>query len=197
VQLGSLFWRKQCKGLLSFFSLPELRQVVTALGFASLLLLGLSSLTDRSCPPRNLIIVNLLLSLCLLSGLRLLLRLWREDSSVIEYVSPPLRVGIIGAGITGSQLARELNVKRRSGRTVVAFFDDDFQKWQRRLHEVPVVGMPECLLEGWAEKLDEVIIATPHASANRLCEIGELLQKVGLRAYIAPPPLDLWPKNKA
>src|SRR5262249_49975179 len=71
VQLGALIWRKQCKGLLSYFSLPELRQVATALGFACLLLLGLWVLADRGWRLRNLILVDSLVSLCALSGFRL------------------------------------------------------------------------------------------------------------------------------
>src|SRR5438132_5785292 len=35
LQLGCLTWRKQCRGLLSYFSFPELRQVGTAQGLAA------------------------------------------------------------------------------------------------------------------------------------------------------------------
>ena len=76
--------------------------------------------------------------------------------------------------------------RKNFSRVAVAFFDDDFQKWQKRIHDVPVVGMPECLLEGWAEKLDEVIIAMPDAPADRILEINELLHKSGLKFYRIP-----------
>ena len=84
---------------------------------------------------------------------------------------------------------------KQFGRTVVAFFDDDCQKWHRRIHEIPVVGMPECLLDGWAGKLDEVIIAMPEAPPNRVQEIYNLVQQIGLRAYIAPSAYSLWLGN--
>jgi lipopolysaccharide/colanic/teichoic acid biosynthesis glycosyltransferase len=196
VQLGALIWRKQCKGLLSYFSIPELRQIVTALGLACLLLLGLRALTNRPWPPRNLILVDSLLSLCAISGFRLVFRFWRENSSSSEaaFENPPMRVGIIGAGAIGSQLVRGLMGGKQLGRTVVAFFDDDCQKWHRRIHEIPVIGMPECLLDGWAEKLDEVVIALPEVPSDRIREIHHLLQQVGLRAYAAPSAhnLRLW-----
>jgi lipopolysaccharide/colanic/teichoic acid biosynthesis glycosyltransferase len=196
VQLGALIWRKQCKGLLSYFSLPELRQISTALGFACLLLLGLRAVAP-GWPPRNVILVDALVSFCALSGLRLLLRHWRESSSAGEAAldEAPVRVGIIGAGGAGSQLARELMLKKRFGRSVVAFFDDDVQKWHKLLHNIPVVGMPECLLEGWAGKLDEVIIAMPEATAGRIRQVGRLLQQAGLRAYMAPSMHTVWSWN--
>ncbi len=197
VQLAALIWRKQCKGLLSYFSLPELRQVATALGLAGLLLLGLWALTRPSWPPPNLIFLDALLALCAISALRLGLRHWRERFSEAEtpLAHPPVRVGIVGAGTAGSQVARDLIFERRLGRSVVAFFDDDFQKWHKLLHGIPVVGMPECLMEGWAGKLDEVIIAMPLAPSRRLREISQLLRQVGLRAYTAPSMHSLWLGN--
>jgi lipopolysaccharide/colanic/teichoic acid biosynthesis glycosyltransferase len=197
VQLGALIWRKQCKGLLSYFSLQELRQTALALLFACSLLLGLWALADRPWPSRNVILVDAIVALVALGGLRLLFRFWRERSSVVlpEEQTPPVRVGIIGAGYTGSMLARELMMRRNLGRTVVAFFDDDFQKWHRCIHEIPVVGMPECLLDGWARKVDEVVVALPSASHLRLRQITDLVKKAGLRAYQAPSALDIWAGN--
>jgi UDP-GlcNAc:undecaprenyl-phosphate GlcNAc-1-phosphate transferase len=175
--------------LLSYFSFPELRQVGTALGLAAIGLLVLWA-AGNGRPPRNVILVNALLSFSLLSGSRVLLRLWRERSAREEEApaNPPARVGIIGAGSTGAQLALELIGNRKFGRSVVAFFDDDFQKWQKNIHEVPVVGMPECLLEGWTEKVDEVIIAMPGAPADRIREIDQLLRKTGLKFYTVCSP---------
>ena len=192
VQLGCLAWRKQCRGLLSYFSFPELRQVGTALGLAAGGLLAVWA-AGAGGPPRNLILVDGLLSFSLLGGLRVLLRLWRERSAGTgDPPANPSRVGIIGAGTTGAQLARELHAKRSFGRIAVAFFDDDFQKWQKRIHEVPVVGMPECLLQGWTEKLDEVAIAMPGAPAERVREIQRLLNNAGLKAYNVSCSAEFW-----
>lgn len=196
LQLGCLTWRKQCRGLLSYFSVPELRQVGTALGVAAIGLLTLRWVFDGG-PPRNIILVNALLSFCLLSGFRGLLRRWRESSGEEEDAPhhPPARIGIIGAGSAGAHLAVQLIDKKNSGRTVVAFFDDDSKKWQKRIHEVPVVGMPECLLEGWTDKLDEVVIAMPGAPANRIREIDQLLRKTQLKFYtVSSPRHFLWPR---
>jgi FlaA1/EpsC-like NDP-sugar epimerase len=197
LQLGCLVWRKQCWGLLSYFSFPELRQFGTALGLATVGLLALWA-TGVGAPPRNVILVHALLSFALLSGFRGLLRLWRERSAGDEDapVDPPARVGIIGAGATGAQLALELGSKRL-GRVPIAFFDDDSQKWQKYIHEVPVVGMPECLLDGWAEKLDEVVITIPNASENRIQEISQLLGKTGLKSYTVTSAVSFWAERRA
>jgi FlaA1/EpsC-like NDP-sugar epimerase len=198
LQLGCLAWRQQCRGLLSYFSFPELRQIGAALGLAAVGLLVWWAAGAGSPPPRNVILVDSLLSVSLLSGFRVLLRLWRERSAGEEDApaGPPARVGIIGAGTTGAQLALELIVKKKFGRNVVAFFDDDSQKWQKRIHEVPVVGMPECLLDGWTEKLDEVVIAMPGAPADRIRELEQLLRQTGLKFYTVSCPIKFWADNK-
>jgi len=197
VQLGALIWNKQCRGLLSYFSLPELRQLAVAFAFACLLLLGLWMLAHRDWPPRNLILVDSLVAFCALGGFRLLLRRWRESFSIEETEAPSqVAVGIIGAGRTGTQVARELMDRKEFGRIVVAFFDDDVQKWHQHIHDIPVVGMPECLLEGWAKELEEVIIAIPNAPASRLRELQELIQRAGLKAHTAPSMYALWPRKE-
>ena len=189
LQLGCLTWHKQCAGLLSYFSFRELRQVSTALGVAALGLLGLTMAFDGQ-PPRHVILVDTILSYCVVSGFRLLLRRWRESSGEEDNAAPQpqARVGIIGAGRAGARLAVHWIEQKNSGRVVVAFFDDDFNKWQKCIHEVPVVGMPECLLEGWADKLDEVVIAMPSASPDRIREIDQLLRKARLKFYSVSSP---------
>jgi FlaA1/EpsC-like NDP-sugar epimerase len=85
-----------------------------------------------------------------------------------------------------------LTAKKHLGRIPVAFFDDDSHKWQKHIHEIPVVGMAECLLDGWAAKLDEVVIAMPSASEVRIQEINQLLGKAGLKCYVIPSPASMW-----
>lgn len=198
LQLICLTWRKQCKGLLSYFSYPELRQVGVALGAAAVGLLGWS-VTGDGLPPFNVVLIDLLLSFCLLGGFRFLLRWWRERSAgeADKLADPPARVGIIGAGTTGARLALELTGNRQLGRMVVAFFDDDFRKWQKHIHDVPVAGMPECLLDGWTQKLDEVVIAMPGAPADRVHEIEQLLRKTSLKFYSVSNPARFWDRQLA
>jgi lipopolysaccharide/colanic/teichoic acid biosynthesis glycosyltransferase len=198
LQLACLMWHRQCRGLLSYFSYPEVRQVGAALGLAAAGLLAWS-FADGGEPPPNVILINALLSFCMLGGFRVLLRQWRERSEQTEGVSSdlPARVGIIGAGSTGARLALELRDSRNSGRMAVAFFDDDFHKWQKSIHDVPVAGMPECLLDGWTEKLDEVVIAMPDAPENRVREIEQLLRKTSLKFYIVAGPARFWDCRQA
>jgi lipopolysaccharide/colanic/teichoic acid biosynthesis glycosyltransferase len=192
LQLSCLTWHRQCRGLLSYFSFPEARTVGVALSLAATVMLVWSFANDGR-PPANFILINTLLSFCLLGGFRVLLRRWRERlAERAGAADTPIRVGIIGAGHVGELLALELAGNREFSRKVVAFFDDDFHKWQKNIHDVPVAGMPECLLDGWAEKLDEVVIALPDRAANRVKEIEQFLRKASLKFYTVSNPARFW-----
>jgi FlaA1/EpsC-like NDP-sugar epimerase len=85
------------------------------------------------------------------------------------------RIYIIGAGLTGLALAREIQAKPIFGR-VVAFLDDDPQKIGRRLNAVPVLGPLDAVTELLkTTPADEAIIAIPSATREQLRRIHRLL----------------------
>jgi FlaA1/EpsC-like NDP-sugar epimerase len=188
-KLALLLMIGHCAGLLSYFSIPDLRRLCVALLIAS----GLTALVwvatgGRLAPPRSVILADGLLSLLVLAAIRLLFRRVREMfHHSRQYDARISRIGIIGAGDAGAELARELLLKNRLGLRPAIFFDDDSNKWNRRLHDIPVVGPPEALLDKEKDwKLDKVIIAMPSAPGKRIREIVEVLQQVGLRFETVP-----------
>ena len=190
VQLIWLYMFGQFSGLLSYFSLPDLRRLSYANLAGSASIFAVGYLTDSLySTPRGVVLLNFLLSFLGLSVLRVGFRTIRE-----RYLSPQgrasghsKRVGIVGAGDVGANLARELSVKRGLGLHPVAFFDDDKTKWRSRVHDIPVVGAPEAILNNKLNlELDEVIIAMPSASAKRIGEVVRLLQKAHLQFETVP-----------
>jgi FlaA1/EpsC-like NDP-sugar epimerase len=180
----------QFAGLLSYFSIPDLRRLTRGLALASFLVAAVWCWTGGAwAPPRSVILADGLLSLLFLSAIRLLFRLGRERYFTPE--APPdervVRVGIVGAGYAGSTLARELSIKRHLGLRPVCFFDDDPQKWGSRLHDIPVFGPPERLEEGLKKfRLDKAVIAMPSASGKRIREVVKLLQQASLKFETVP-----------
>jgi hypothetical protein len=51
--------------------------------------------------------------------------------------------------------------------------------------------MPECLLDGWKQKLDEVFIAMPDAGTKRIGEIEQMLRGIRLKFYSVTNPARL------
>lgn len=192
LQMAFLVWRKQFGGLLSYFDVPEMKQLAYGLSLAGAVQLSVWYISDGDLMPgRSIILINSLLAFVMLVGIRTLLRNLRLilASRIKDHGDTPgtLRVGIVGAGELGAWLARQFNARSNDLRRVVVFFDDDADKWHQRLCDVPVIGMPECILDGsWAGKLDEVILAIPSASPERVKQILDILETAKIRARTLP-----------
>ena len=82
------------------------------------------------------------------------------------------RVMIIGAGSAGEKILRETLVTPKINKEVVCFIDDDLSKKGRRIHNVPVVGGRNEILQQ-AEKyhVDEIYIALPSIDDKEVSEV--------------------------
>jgi FlaA1/EpsC-like NDP-sugar epimerase len=190
LQLVLLGLFHQLRTLLEYFSTPDLSRMFQALIISSAIA-GLVWIWPGPgfTPPRGVIVLDFVLSLVGLTGVRLALRRLRESSRVSARVngSERRRVAIIGAGDAGAVLAHELFLKSGYGLEPVAFFDDDKSKWHSRVHDIPVVGPPEELLEGNHRLgIEEVIIAMPSASPRRVGELLRILRQAHLQCRTVP-----------
>lgn len=190
-QLASLMVIGQFAGLLSYFSIPDLRRIFYGLMVPFAAFLGLWQYGYASrMPPRSVLVGDFLFAFGSLCATRLLFRLARE-----RYRTPQgkpsqtqaRRVGIIGGGDAGATLIRELISKPGLGLQPVAVFDDDRGKWHSRVHNVPVLGAPELLFEKRsALQLDEIVIAMPSAPGRRIREVVSFLRELNLKCTTVP-----------
>ncbi len=131
--------------------------------------------------------------LCVLHPVR---SIGRRDVAVCHTCSHPgsKEVAVIGTGELATQLALDLQSRETPKRKVVAFFDDDPRTWHKRPQDIPVVGMPECLLNGqWPARLSEVIVALPRDRSERVRQLTELLRPLNLKITLVsgwPMPLE-------
>ena len=187
-QLAVLFWGKQCRSLVSYFSFLQLLQTGFALGIACVFHLVLRRICHGMLAPElGIIGTNFVLSFWGLTYARLSLRFLREGQKrrTDDNKSRVRRVAIVGAGELGTRVALDL-ISREDSSEVVAFFDDDPRSWNKRPYDIPVVGMPECLLNSeWRDKVDEVIVALPDQDTARPREIGEMMKRVQLKVAFA------------
>jgi FlaA1/EpsC-like NDP-sugar epimerase len=169
----------------------EARQLSASLTIAAVLI-GATwwASGGRLGPPRGVLLIDALLSFALLGGVRGLLRARRERRLAGTTSSAGdswIRVGIVGAGEMGAWVATELALQSGCRRRVEALFDDDPNKWHKRLHGILVAGMPECILEGtWRNRLDEVIVAMPEATPERVQQVRAFLSRAHIPARTLP-----------
>ncbi len=195
LKLAALFAFRQFAGLLSFFSTPDLWRIFCALGLSSILMAAMWWMPwIEAVPPRSVIMADFLFSFMGVAGLRLTFRIARErythGGGSKQSTARP--VAIIGAGDVGANLARELRIKSGLGLNPTSFFDDDPQKWHSRIYDIPVMGAPELLEDSEVrDRYEEVILAIPNATPQRMGEIVKLLQATKLKFETVPSMFQL------
>jgi FlaA1/EpsC-like NDP-sugar epimerase len=194
MELLCLYAAGQFSVLLGYFRTPDLFRIALALCMASCVLICewyVSVFFELGwlVVSRSVILGNFILSLFLISGFRLALRILRERQYGITHGYSRIdRVAIAGAGDAGAQLAADMLARRSAMRMKpVVFIDDDKDKWNHHIHGIPVVGGPDMLDEIRLEyALNAVIIAMPSAPAKRIRDIVDIANDLRLKVHAVP-----------
>jgi FlaA1/EpsC-like NDP-sugar epimerase len=113
--------------------------------------------------PRSVEVTDFLLTLILIAGARLLVRLIVERPQRGDKI-PKREVLVIGAGSGGQMVVRELQLNPNLGSTAIGFLDDDPRKRGMRMLGLKVLGSTgqiDTILD--ETEPDEVVIAIPSA----------------------------------
>jgi len=179
--LHKQYWRRV--GMYDFYAL------IRAVGVYGGIMLSLAWLwrifhVSRSslAMPRSVPIIEVLLSVLLLGGVRFLGRWWSETRIRWRAQQEPLRrVVLVGAGEAGTLMAREMRRHPEMGLLPVAFLDDDPTKHGTKILGVPILGGLDALPKVVRDfKPDEVLICMPSASGDTIRRIIESCQKEGV-----------------
>jgi FlaA1/EpsC-like NDP-sugar epimerase len=127
---------------------------------------------------RSVPIIDWLISILMVGGVRFLPRILSEQLLTRRDSAAEGQVLIVGAGDAGSLVVRELDKNPQLDLIPAAFVDDDPEKQGVRIHGVPVVGT----LDDLAEQLDqlaisEVIIAIPSAPGEVVRRVAEVCRQ--------------------
>lgn len=183
VKLGFLMYSGQYNISWRFYSLDDLMKLVRALAFSSLTIAFLMFFLKSYVPfrqfPRSVLLVDFILAMGLISGLRIAKRAVREYRFWTETgIRGRTRILIIGAGQAGEQICREMLNNRKSKYFPTGYVDDDPAKQGISIHGIKVLGkradIPEILK---SRRIDEVLVAIPSADSKDVRNIVETIRK--------------------
>nr|MBA3612539.1 polysaccharide biosynthesis protein [Nitrospirales bacterium] len=133
--------------------------------------------------PRSIFIIDSILLVGFLCGIRLAVRIFRER----KVLRKTKRVLIIGAGDAGENIVREMQSHSTSSYTPVGFVDDDVSKVSKRIHGVKVLGTRQDLSRILhTHKPEEVLVALPGTNSAVLRDITALLAPFNVRIKTLP-----------
>lgn len=169
---------------------------IAALGlFAGTVLASLLIVKQFALPSLSgaSVLLSTLLSLFASAGARIARR-WqlarseqRERSPAKATAGTTRRVLIVGAGLTGTQLARDIVQRTSPDVELVGFLDDDPAKRGAVVNGAPVLGPLSAALEVVErEQVTEVIVALPSAASNVVRTFVRQLEDVGVRVRSLP-----------
>jgi FlaA1/EpsC-like NDP-sugar epimerase len=142
--------------------------------------------------PRSVMVIDFMLTLILIAGARLLVRLIIERPSKGDRV-PKHEVLVVGAGKGGQMVVRELRLNPALGGTAIGFVDDDPRKRGMRMNGgVKVLGSTDEIGSILDETdPEEVIIAIPSAPGTLRAKVVAACRDRRIRVRTLPTVFEL------
>ena len=169
-----------------YASVRELKIIILAVSTASaiiaVLMLLLFSNRVFTSFPRSVLIIDWIISLIFVGGLRFGLRVMFESNknrqANRQFVDLKKNALIIGAGDMGATVAKEMRKNPLLKSRPIGFLDDNPEKYKQQLHGIPVIGRLRDLTRVIKNnQVNEVIIAIPSASGRVIREITEICRR--------------------
>ena len=187
VKLGCFFFFNLYSGMWRYTGIREMLDLMRACLTSSAIIIAVLLVTIRfEGFPRSIFIIDFLLTVLLVGGVRLAIRLYLANDPTTELFAfgkkekaKRTTLLIIGAGDAGEKVLREIHGNPSLGFEVVGFLDDDRGKQGKSIHGVPVLGYIDAL-DNLKIPFDEIAIAVPSASSRemrRIIKICEGTQK--------------------
>ncbi len=177
------------EGLWKYTSLWDLRNILLGVSTSSVVFWIVTLMVPGEVAyPRSAIIIDAILLVCLMTGIRLTRRIYAEA------VRPSVgrRVLIYGAGDAGELIVRDMRQNATFQAVPVGFIDDDKTKVGQRIHGVPVLGgRGELARIVEAYRPEELLLALPSASRETVRGVVRTLEPFKIRITTLPRLHDL------
>jgi len=176
----------------AYASIRELKLIAIAVTTASISVSVIVSLISTLMVAKDfsrlVLVIDWLLSLLAVGGLRFSYRLVAESQlSTKQTESRQRHVLIAGAGDAGALVVREMQRNPQANLTPIGFVDDDPEKQKQEIHGIPVIGKLDelgRLID--LKRVDEVIIAIPSAPGQVVRKVTDICRTKNIPSRTMP-----------
>lgn len=181
-------------GMWRFVSFEDLINIIRAVIISSFLLYGLSLIWDRIFTGEQVYLLDMTFSVVFCSGIRLLVRNYREVYRVGDIKSRKKRILLVGPVGKVQLILKEIISDPKTAYAPVAIVeaDESGRSDGVRICDIPVLSVSHVLnIKKKLLPLDSIIICWPDASRRRIDNIIEMLQPLKSTFQIVPPLGDI------
>ncbi len=172
--------------LWQYLGVGELIAIIKAVSIGSILI-PFSAWLLQVDLPRSILVIDWFVLIMMLGSLRLIFKITAERIRRPVLGESRKNVLIVGTGDPAETLLREFIKRPELGYRVVGFVDDKGDHVGMRIHGIKVMGTITQLGQIIrVKKADEVIIALPESSGEKIREIMEKIRKLNLHCRILP-----------
>ena len=168
--------------LWQFASIIELKNIIFASIMSAIANILICELTGNPLP-RSCYFIYFLLLVLMVGGSRFIyrfIRLYaaRHNIRGRKEQRPLEKVMIIGAGVAGEKVYKEILGSKSIYKEVICFIDDEPSKWNRTIHGVSIYGGRDKSIEAVNKyKIEEIMVAMPSASKRDLIDIFNICKE--------------------
>ncbi|OPJ55321.1 UDP-N-acetyl-alpha-D-glucosamine C6 dehydratase [Alkalithermobacter paradoxus] len=183
--IATFYIFKCYKSLWRYASIEEMISIIISSVLSMIAIYNVFHFTKATLPI-NFYILNTLMLIGLTGGLRFSYRAIRKLK--IKYsLKNGSRVLIIGGGVAGALVIKELFNNPQIKKFPVGIIDDDNTKLGRAIHGVPVLGDRQRIKEiVGKKKVDEIIIAIPSMSKSEKSKLIEMCKETKCKLKTLP-----------
>lgn len=179
------------QGVLAYFGLWDMLALVKAVMASAVIAGGFTFFIGLQSFPRSVFVIDAVVVLLLLAGLRYILRgvargRKRQAGTHLE------KALVAGAGMGGEQIVRALMDDPSCPYRPVGFIDESPERWGSAIHGIRILGgVAEVPLAVSANNIEAVFICVSDLSERGVADVVEACQKVGVEYRVVPTLSDL------
>lgn len=186
---GALFWYFGLyRGIWRFASMPDLVRITKAVVFgAAMTAAAIFLITRMEGIPRSVPLIYGLLLLAFVGGPRFIYR-WLKDHKL--YKKEGKKALIVGAGVAGEMLVRDLMRDPAREYEPIGFVDDNPKKKGQEIHGIRVLGETNDIAQ-LTSSVDIILIALPSVGSKEMRRIVGICEQTGIPFRTLPKFDDL------
>jgi FlaA1/EpsC-like NDP-sugar epimerase len=190
IKLVTFYFFRLYRGWWRYVGMSDLLDIIKAAIVSSATLYGVIYFTRGLVGfPRSVFFIDLILTISLIGGLRFAVRAYTEAA---RNQSSGTNTLIIGAGVAGTTIVREIQNNDKLTYNVIGFIDDDPAKKRERISGIKVLGntanLPDIIIK---YDIAQILIAIPSATGKQVQHIIDMCRECKVDFKTLPALADL------